>query len=102
MGARVPVADAQAESLAEARAYLEDPENAPSARSLTAAIAQEGLVEDADLERCMWHVPLHARMNPGERVFVCGACGVYDVPIVPLPAAGDRKRGLLSAVLAVH
>jgi hypothetical protein len=84
----VTVDDAREECLAEASAFFEGPEGAAAPRrSLTAAIEEEGRVEDEDIERCMRN--FYARMNPGVRVVVCGACGVYDVPIVPLPAAGD-------------
>ena len=56
---------------------------APHLCSLRAAIAEESLVTDADVERCTRLY--YARMNPAVPVSVCAVCCNYDVPIVDLP-----------------
>ena len=55
-------------------------------QALIAAIEQEGLVTDADIEGCMQ--TYYERMNPTLPACACGVCGVMDIPLVVL----DRDR----------
>jgi len=66
--------------------------DADSAASLKAAMTQEGLVTDEDIERVMRDY--HERMDPTLPPLACGCCGVADVPLPGFPLDSKRFEGL--------